>query len=102
MQLACDLKSVPVHPGAGLPCYRQQWPAGDHFVEGAAEEVNVAPRVAGLGAGRLFQTRIIDRAVDLAADLAGATSQLCKSKVHELGRLVGRNEDVGRLQVAMG
>ena len=54
-----------------------------------------------LAFGGLFQARVVNGPVDLAADLAGAAGQLRQPEVHQLRCLVGRDQNVGRLQVAV-
>ena len=68
----------------------------------AAQEVDVAARVAGFGIGGSFQPGVLNCTVDFAPLFASAAGQFGQTEVHELGGLVRGDEDVRRLQIAVG
>ena len=75
--------------------------AGDHFVQGDAERIDIGAGVELLALD-LFGRHVVKRADDVAGFGEGAVGgHAGDAEVHQLDAAVGRKHDVGRLDVAM-
>ena len=86
----------------------QRRPPRQELEGDAAEEENIAARIAGRGAGGPFEAGVVDGAVDLDLVVARtglvhvAVDDVGEAEVHQLGRAEARHEHVRRLHVAVG